>query len=993
MKEKSSRVHRSNIKAQGSSFARILLSPWNFLIFQLSSQGKSKASVSGNQSQANPKPWNSRAQNRSRGFCFAPLIRAGNATQVQYPGTRGPNAGADPICRVGDTRRSQYPGIRGLILRAAKALSRWTPAPWCWRVQQLLSKFSRWTRYPMEALGKTWNPRALHVAPAAIALIRAGNTNENLNPGTRGPNAGADPICRVGDTRRSQYPGIRGLILRAAIILLMLPAANIPLHASKQDSIDITINVNFPMPINIGDLRVSSGTHVNEAILRWTEPGALGYSGTASSYTIKASTSANIANSTDFAAAQDLTAFSTITVPSPQIGLSAARLIIPGLQENTTYYFAIRATNTTGRVNDWVRGGSNNLNLNNFIYTQNLPPQTPGNVSGFSWSDGNHIAWSSNAETDFNHYNVYRSTANSAFSIYTATTSAAITDSTLASGTTYYYKVSAVDNSNQESALSSAISINAFTGLLGQAISTTSILWQWNSIASAESYRIYASTGGAMLAQLSPSTTMYLETNLTPNTQYNRVYRSVVSGNELSSSGASAIYTLANIPAALSVASVSASSAQLQWDSNSNPQGTIYKVQYSSNSVSFEELAANITAGSVTVNSLSDLTTYYFKVRAKNGDDIASGFSNTVSTRTLSRDSVAPKATEGLMIKISDDRNTAELTWLPVSYDILGNAEDSINYNVYKSTELLNSYSKIATLGRNTTDYSDTINGATYYYYIRVQDIAGNESAQSRTVDSANTTRSYAIADDSISRIIIPVEDLKAVKASVGADVEASAQTKTSEEVGRIIRAIDFSIINTQTRAKITNLLLPKASLEIVMHYSVVGGRIANGFIPEGVFKAIPLSAPDATQAATSLAIYWNDGVKWVKLGGDINTEKQTVTTKSSHGGHYQVRSVARAEAFSIDVSGQSHKIITPNGDGWNDSVVFRFENPERLDVKGKIYDLSGAFVADMKSGPEQNSLLWDGKDNDGRVVKSAVYIFQIQAGGNVFNGTIVVAR
>ena len=86
-------------------------------------------------------------------------------------------------------------------------------------------------------------------------------------------------------------------------------------------------------------------------------------------------------------------------------------------------------------------------------------------------------------------------------------------------------------------------------------------------------------------------------------------------------------------------------------------------------------------------------------------------------------------------------------------------------------------------------------------------------------------------------------------------------------------------------------------------------------------------------------------------------------------------------------------RIFTPNGDGRNDSVTIRFQNPNGVSgVRGRIFDLRGSSVAEMKL-TSADTLLWDGKDTDGNPVPKGIYIYQIEADGKILNGTVVVAR
>ncbi|HRY30186.1 MAG TPA: gliding motility-associated C-terminal domain-containing protein, partial [Elusimicrobiota bacterium] len=86
-------------------------------------------------------------------------------------------------------------------------------------------------------------------------------------------------------------------------------------------------------------------------------------------------------------------------------------------------------------------------------------------------------------------------------------------------------------------------------------------------------------------------------------------------------------------------------------------------------------------------------------------------------------------------------------------------------------------------------------------------------------------------------------------------------------------------------------------------------------------------------------------------------------------------------------------RIFTPNGDGWNDQVVFEMENPGLLPLKGEIFDLTGAKVDDMIPGPNsETTLKWNGKKSN-VPVPSGIYIYQIELGGKITTGTVVVAQ
>ena len=95
--------------------------------------------------------------------------------------------------------------------------------------------------------------------------------------------------------------------------------------------------------------------------------------------------------------------------------------------------------------------------------------------------------------------------------------------------------------------------------------------------------------------------------------------------------------------------------------------------------------------------------------------------------------------------------------------------------------------------------------------------------------------------------------------------------------------------------------------------------------------------------------------------------------------------------------TGDASRSFSSAGPGPNSSYIkWRTQIPkvasQPIAFSGKIFDLRGALIADLTLGPVANSLMWDGKSN-GRVVPRGVYIYQIQAEGRTFSGTVVVIR
>lgn len=97
-------------------------------------------------------------------------------------------------------------------------------------------------------------------------------------------------------------------------------------------------------------------------------------------------------------------------------------------------------------------------------------PSAPANLGGTSGDQEVELTWAQNSEEDLSGYNVYRS-ANSFSSISDMNpvngaeliSGTNYTDTGLENGTTYYYRITAVDNGSNESEISSELEITPFS--------------------------------------------------------------------------------------------------------------------------------------------------------------------------------------------------------------------------------------------------------------------------------------------------------------------------------------------------------------------------------------------------------------------------------------------------------------------------------------------------------------------------------------------------
>ena len=121
-----------------------------------------------------------------------------------------------------------------------------------------------------------------------------------------------------------------------------------------------------------------------------------------------------------------------------------------------TAFYQITAVDTDGNE-------SAVATINAIRLTDTTPPATPANLIATGSQSSIVLKWSNNTDSDLAGYNVYRSDSFSgAYTLLNTgglLTSATYVDSAAPSGTTSYYRVTAVDTSDNESAANVA---NAF---------------------------------------------------------------------------------------------------------------------------------------------------------------------------------------------------------------------------------------------------------------------------------------------------------------------------------------------------------------------------------------------------------------------------------------------------------------------------------------------------------------------------------------------------
>ena len=449
------------------------------------------------------------------------------------------------------------------------------------------------------------------------------------------------------------------------------------------------------------------------------DPSNLSFTGiTASSLTLNWND--NSGNETGFEIYRSLNSlfgYSLVTTTAP----GAESYQDNGLNDNTQYFYRIRATGT----------GGNSPYLTGDATTLLAAPAAP---SGLGFTDITNssirLSWTDNSDNEAG-FEILRSTSSGGPYSSVATVTAGVTtynNTGLNDNTQYFYRVSAYNIGGS----SSYISGNATTlpnppstpsNLAFADVTTNSIRLNWRDRSNNEDgFEIRRSTspGGPFLqvATVGANVETYNDVGLTGNTRYyyqlyaynTGGYSGFDEGNEI---------TLMNAPDAptnLTFSNITESSIRLNWTDNSNNESG-FEIRRALSSGGTYNLITTTVPNAVlyTDNGLEDNTQYFYRVNAIN-DGGASSFVSGSAT-TLLAPPVAPSLPQATATNVC----TVQLTWQD-------NSDNETGFRIERSPNLNSGYLEIGTVGPNVESFTDnsTQNNGAYYYRIRAYNDAGN---------------------------------------------------------------------------------------------------------------------------------------------------------------------------------------------------------------------------------------------------------------------------
>ena len=410
-------------------------------------------------------------------------------------------------------------------------------------------------------------------------------------------------------------------------------------------------------------------------------------------------------------------ALTTVTIPKSVTNIGEYAFHgYPGLTD--VYY--------TGTTNDWAKisiGDGNEDLTSATLHCAKSAPAAPVVRIGNSASSGKPmLTW--NAVYGATSYRIYRSTSKgSGYSLLGTTTATSYTNTGAKAGTTYYYRVKAVNDaglspySNIVSGQSKAVTPKPSAPVVKIGNSSTSgkPMLTWNAVSGATSYKVYRATSqnGTYSLLGTVTATSYTNTGAKAGVTYYYKVKAVNSAGE--SAYSNTVSGRATVTTLTMGHSATSGKPMLTWKAVSGAAS--YKV-YRATTKNGAYSVINTTKALTYTNTGAALgTTYYYKVEALNAAGKSMGFSAIVEGK------VAPV----LAVGYSSVSGKPQLTWKAVP--------GATEYQVYRSTQQNSGYSKINTT--TSTSYVNTGAKAGTMYYYKIVAVKGTAVSDFSNIVSA----------------------------------------------------------------------------------------------------------------------------------------------------------------------------------------------------------------------------------------------------------------
>ncbi len=418
--------------------------------------------------------------------------------------------------------------------------------------------------------------------------------------------------------------------------------------------------------------------------------------------------------------------------------------LLQGLTNGVTYYIVITAYDQTGNESGYSAEVTVTPSVT--VGPDTTPPLMPQNLVVVPGNGLVNLYWSANLDPDLASYRVYWGTQSGRYpNVISGITTTSQPVTALTNGIRYYFAVSAVDTSGNESQLSieqsavpsgpviDTIPPNPPVNLVAQAGDRAiRLTWSVNLEPDLGGYKVYYGTSsrnyGAPIDV--GNQTSYVLSGLTNGVTYYiaiTAYDNSPNRNESGYSSEATAMPQADLPpqAPMGVTAVAGNQViDLAWQANTEPDLAGYRIYFGTSSGNYPYV---LDVGNVVVyrlTSLSNGITYYITIAAYDlAGNKSTGSAEISAVPTAGPDTIPPTVPQNLVA--SPGNVLVNLYW-SANID-----PDLASYKVYWGPSPGN-YTRVVS-GVLTPNYqvSGLANGVTYYFAVSAVDTSGNESSKS----------------------------------------------------------------------------------------------------------------------------------------------------------------------------------------------------------------------------------------------------------------------
>ena len=451
------------------------------------------------------------------------------------------------------------------------------------------------------------------------------------------------------------------------------------------------------------------------------------------------------------------------------------------IEDGNTYYYKVRALKSDGTAGAW----------SSIVAVTYQPKQTltAPTVTGGNDSQGRPtLKWK--AVSGAAKYEVYRARSkDGTYTKYSTTTGTAYTNSSyLTSGTTYYYKVRALDANGNAGPYSAVVSVTCRLKLTAPTVTGGTDAQgrptlKWNAVSVAAKYEVYraSSKDGDYIKYSTVTGTSYTNTSYLANgtTYYYKVRALGSDGTAGPDSTPVSVTYKAPFGAPLVTGSKdSQGRPALKWDKVTDAaKYEVYRAR--SKDGTYSLMSTQSATGYTNTSYLANGTTYYYKVRALKANGTASAYSSVV---TITYGTVPTPAAPAMRSAKADSAG------ITVSWDTAANA---VTYNVYRTADAGSSWTQVASSVKGTS-YKDTTvqKGVKYGYKVR------GVAADGKTLGPMSSTGVTAkVTAASTTPAYVKLTSAKRVAGGIQLTWESAADAKTYNVYRKVDGASNWTLL------------------------------------------------------------------------------------------------------------------------------------------------------------------------------------------------------